>query len=131
MNMEPIQTGPISTPTAGADFTRPQPSSSDPTASRGALSTWNRQAAFVRDRAATTDGVAREDLEVAVGQANEDLKQLNQALAFKFHEASGQFMVQVVDRNTGEVVRESPPAEFLDLAVRMKEMVGFFLDETR
>ena len=40
-------------------------------------------------------------------------------------------MVQVVDRNSGEVLREAPPEEFLDLAVRLREMVGLFLDETR
>jgi len=90
-----------------------------------------RAAKVERESTPNVDARDREKLEEAVHDGNEHLRHLNQQLTFEFHDESGQFMVQVVDRNTGEVVRESPPAEFLDLAVRLKEMVGLFLDETR
>jgi flagellar protein FlaG len=72
---------------------------------------------------------SREMIERAVEEANSNLSQLNEKLGFRVHEGTGQIVVQIVDRHSGEVVRESPPKEFLDLAARMKEMVGFFLDE--
>jgi flagellar protein FlaG len=132
MNMEPIPSGRVATAAAGADPARTRTTSAETPEARGTLSSHERRAATVKDRgAAAEEAVSRESVEAIVDQANTNLKTLNQALSFKFHEASGQFMVQVVDRNTGEVVRESPAAEFLDLAVRMKEMVGIFLDETR
>jgi flagellar protein FlaG len=75
--------------------------------------------------------VSRERLEDAVRDANENFERLNRRLRFRVHEGTGELMVQIVDRGTGDVLRTNPPEEFLDLAVRMKEMVGFFLDETR
>ena len=74
---------------------------------------------------------SRAEVERLVEEADQGLKVLNERLGFQVHEDSGQLFVQVVDRETGEVIRESPPEEFLDLIVRMREMVGVFLDETR
>jgi flagellar protein FlaG len=72
----------------------------------------------------------REAVERLVEEADRELRMTSERLGFQVHEGSGQLLVQVVDRNTGEVIRESPPSEFLDLVVRMREMVGIFLDET-
>ncbi|MCA9751600.1 MAG: flagellar protein FlaG [Gemmatimonadetes bacterium] len=73
---------------------------------------------------------SRDEVKRLVDEADRDLKMLNERLGFRVHEETGQLFVQVVDRNSGEVIRESPPREFLDLMVRMREMVGVFLDET-
>lgn len=73
---------------------------------------------------------SREDLDTAVEVANAEMKELNERIGFRVHDETGQIFVQVVDRHTGEVVRETPPEEFLDMMVRLKEMVGVFLDET-
>jgi len=78
-----------------------------------------------------TAGQGTEHLRTRLEAETARLEGLNQALKFRVHDGTGQLMVQVVDRNTGEVLRETPPEEFLDLAVRLREMVGFFLDETR
>jgi len=82
---------------------------------------------FVRE----TDSESRAEVERLVDEADQGLKVLNERLGFQVHEDSGQLFVQVVDRQTGDVIRESPPKEFLDLMVRMREMVGVFLDEIR
>lgn len=74
----------------------------------------------------------------AVGQAvrelvlesNQALQSVNQRLRFRVHDDTGQLMVQLVDFETGEVVRQQPPEEFLELAARIREMVGIFLDRT-
>ena len=82
---------------------------------------------FVRE----VDSESRAEVERLVDEADQGLKVLNERLGFQVHEDSGQLFVQVVDRQTGDVIRESPPKEFLDLMVRMREMVGVFLDEIR
>lgn len=74
---------------------------------------------------------AKHDLQDRVQEQVARFESLNQSLSFRVHEGSGQLMVQILDRNTGDVLRETPPKEFLDLAVRLREMVGFFLDEKR
>jgi flagellar protein FlaG len=82
-----------------------------------------------------SSSVEREPLEDGVlagrvEEANAHMQLVNQGLRFQVHEGTSQLLVQVVDRISGEVLRELPPHEFLDLVVRMREMVGAFLDET-
>jgi flagellar protein FlaG len=50
-------------------------------------------------------------------------------LQFSVHESSGKVMVTVRDKSTGEVVREIPPSEFLDLSVRIEQMIGLIFNE--
>lgn len=49
-------------------------------------------------------------------------------LSFTLHEGSDRMMVRVIDVETGEVVREIPPAEILDTVARIMEFVGLLLD---
>ncbi|MBZ0268700.1 flagellar protein FlaG, partial [bacterium] len=79
--------------------------------------------------ASSNESVSRAELERLVDEANVNLGRLNEKLGFRVDDGTGKIVVQIVDRNNGEVVRESPPREFLELAARMKEMVGLFLDE--
>jgi uncharacterized FlaG/YvyC family protein len=72
--------------------------------------------------------VDRNELDARVAAANTELAALNQDLRFSIHDKSGEMIVEVVDTKTGEVLREQPPQEFLDLVVRLREMVGLFLD---
>ena len=51
-------------------------------------------------------------------------------LQFSVHEASGEIMVTVREESSGEVIREIPPSEMLDLAARLGEMVGLFFNQT-
>ncbi len=72
--------------------------------------------------------VERNELDARIATANTELAALNQDLRFSIHEKSGEMIVEIVDTKTGEVLREQPPQEFLDLVVRLREMVGLFLD---
>jgi len=65
----------------------------------------------------------------AVADIQNDLSMVhNVDLQFTVHEASGDIMVTVREQSTGEVIREIPPAEILDLAARLGEMVGLLFD---
>ena len=50
-------------------------------------------------------------------------------LQFSVHEASGEIMVRVCDKSTGEVIREIPPSEVLNLAARLEQMAGLIFDQ--
>jgi flagellar protein FlaG len=49
-------------------------------------------------------------------------------LNFSVHAASGRTIVTVTDEITGRVVREIPPREMLNLAVKLDEMMGLIFD---
>ncbi len=54
---------------------------------------------------------------------------LNVKLNFSVHEASSQVMVTISDEETGEIIREIPSSEFLNLAAKLDEMVGLLFDQ--
>jgi flagellar protein FlaG len=50
-------------------------------------------------------------------------------LNFSIHESSGRIMVTVKEASTGQVIREIPPRELLNLAAKLDEMMGLIFDE--
>lgn len=57
------------------------------------------------------------------------LKETARHLSFNIHEETGHITVQVISEETGDVIREIPPSELLDIAARIQEMVGVLIDE--
>ena len=60
---------------------------------------------------------------------NESARWAHKRLRFRVHEDTERLMVQVIDAETDEVIREIPPSEVLDLVARIHEMIGLFIDE--
>jgi flagellar protein FlaG len=50
-------------------------------------------------------------------------------LQFSVHEDTGQTVVRVVDKDTGELIRQIPPQELLDLASKLEDMMGILFDK--
>jgi len=50
-------------------------------------------------------------------------------LSFSVHKASGRIIVTVVNEDTGEVIREIPSSELLDIAAKLEETIGLMLDK--
>ncbi len=64
-------------------------------------------------------------------KVNKQFQSLNHSMRMKFDEDADQFYVEVVDRKTSEVLESIPAKHVLELAAKLKEMVGFFIDEKR
>ena len=65
---------------------------------------------------------------VADVQKNLNMVQ-NVDLQFTVHKASGEVMVIVREESTGEVIREIPPSEMLNLAAKLDAMIGLIFDQ--
>lgn len=74
------------------------------------------------------DEAGRAELEKALAKMNVLLSDTPVRLSFRLHEESGRMMVQVVDLETGEVIKEMPPHELLDTVARIMRFVGLLLD---
>lgn len=57
-----------------------------------------------------------EQVSQAVAQMNEFVQNEQRDLQFSVHEATGTMVVQVTDRNSGELIRQIPNEDFLRLA---------------
>lgn len=60
---------------------------------------------------------------------NESARWAHKRLRFRVHDETERVMVQVIDGETDEVIREIPPEEVLDLVSRIHELIGLFIDE--
>lgn len=50
-------------------------------------------------------------------------------LQFSIHEATGRIFVKVIRGETGEIIREIPPEQVLNLAAKIDEMMGILYDQ--
>ena len=73
--------------------------------------------------------VNRDDLIKATENVNKAFQPFNQGLHFRVNDETKQLVVQIVNQETNEVIKEIPSKELLELEARLREMVGLFLDE--
>ncbi len=71
----------------------------------------------------------REALGRHVEKLNRTLRIFDKHLAFDIHEETERVMVEVIDLETEEVLREIPPEEILNIVARIDQMVGVIVDE--
>jgi len=68
-------------------------------------------------------------VEVSVAAADRLRELVNSRLSFGYDEESDRVYVQVIDTDTGEVVRQIPPERMLEMLAQVREMIGLILDE--
>lgn len=64
-----------------------------------------------------------------IEKLNKTLQIYNKHLKFSIHEATRRVMVQVINNDTGEVIREIPPKKILDMLAKIQELDGLLVDE--
>jgi len=65
----------------------------------------------------------------AVKQSNQQLEQSgNNDISFGFVKELNQLVVKVVNKSTGEVIKEFPPQDLIDARLRIRKMVGLILN---
>lgn len=57
-----------------------------------------------------------------VVQLQQQPQQINRSLEFKVEESSGRTVITVIDRSTGETVKQIPSEEIIQLGIRLKEL---------
>lgn len=85
-----------------------------------------------QDQQRARDSYARyarpENVQNTVDAANRELSLLNIELNVRIHEGTGNFIVSVVNSDTGDVIRDVPPESSLDFLARVHEMVGIVMN---
>ncbi|WP_199608985.1 flagellar protein FlaG [Flocculibacter collagenilyticus] len=69
-----------------------------------------------------------EKLEVVAQQLQEFVGSLNKSLNFVVDEESGRDIIKVVDKNSGELIRQIPSEEVLRVVNNLSNATGKFLD---
>lgn len=72
--------------------------------------------------------VNKEYLDKIALEAREAMQRVNTHLTFKVHEGTGRTLVQLVEKETNEVIREIPPEKMLDVIAGIWKWSGITLD---
>lgn len=72
---------------------------------------------------------SKESVEKQVDSLNELLQMNNTSLKFHIHEELNRTYVQVINRDTEEVMKEIPPEKFLDMVASMLKHAGLLVDK--
>ena len=73
---------------------------------------------------------SRVEVQAAADRLNQALDSLNRDLAISVHEGSGLLVVKVTDPGTGEVVRQIPAEQVLEVQESIDKIVGLFVNDT-
>ena len=76
------------------------------------------------------DTVSREALAKAVDEANGYIVGWNAEFRFRIHEGTGRPLVQILDMQTKEVIKELPPEKMLDIVADLWKNIGITVDRT-
>ena len=75
--------------------------------------------------------VSDEQLIKAIEKAIKAIQGNNTSLEFAVHKETKQIMVKVLNKETGELIREVPPEKNLDFIANIWKIAGLFVDEKR
>ena len=63
-------------------------------------------------------------------QLNEIMRNINVDLQFQYHKDVNFMSVRMLDKKTGEVLREVPPEAMVEHMIKVHDWIGAFLDKT-
>lgn len=82
-----------------------------------------------QERKGVNVSVAEEQLIRTIERAVKALQGPQTTLEVSIHEKTHDIMVKVLNKDTGELIREIPPEKTLDLVAKMMEIAGILVDE--
>lgn len=98
----------------------------EPGNSAGKASTEERQ---LKDRKAEERTVSEKELAQAAEDLQARLDQMSTNLQFSVDEKTESIVIQVTHRDSGDVVRQIPSEEILDLKAKLEKLVGVLFDK--
>lgn len=84
-----------------------------------------------KNKEGAANGFNKNTVKNAVDTANDSLKTSRTSAKFKYHEATKQVSIKIIDDETQEVIKEIPPEKSIEMVEKMLELSGILVDEKR
>lgn len=84
-----------------------------------------------KNKEGAANGFNKNTVKNAVETANDSLKMSHTSARFKYHEATKQVSIKIIDDETQEVIKEIPPEKSIEMVEKMLELSGILVDEKR
>jgi len=78
----------------------------------------------------TAQPLEREQLEKMAQQLQDFMGEMNRSLQFQVDEDSGRDVIKVLDKDTGDIIKQYPSEEVLNLVSKLSETAGLLIDHT-
>jgi flagellar protein FlaG len=72
----------------------------------------------------------REQLEKVAQQLQDFMGEMNRSLQFQVDEDSGRDVIKVLDKDTGDIIKQYPSEEVLNIVSKLSETAGLLIDQT-
>lgn len=109
--------------------TLPRVSPPEPRRVEGSSRASNRNDEETRVRESQSAPPSRVEVQGAVDRLNEALESLDRDLAISVYEDSGLLVVKVTDPGTGEIVRQIPAEQVLEVEESIDKIIGLFVND--
>jgi len=91
---------------------------------------WNNNPnALMEDAQEKTHEFTEEGVAEMTDELNELMDKINCNLEFQYHKEVGVMSVKMLDKHTGEVIKEFPPEEMIENMINARDWIGAFLDK--
>lgn len=77
----------------------------------------------------TFDEISKETLDKLIDEVNDKFRLVNKEFSYSIHEKTNRFIVKIKDSESGEILKEIPSEESLDMVAKIMEMTGLLIDE--
>ncbi|MGE5328833.1 MAG: flagellar protein FlaG [Deltaproteobacteria bacterium] len=91
----------------------------------------NKKVSEINQAEKNTMPISEKVIIEAIEKANKAIEGARTEFKFSIHDKTHEISVKVLDKDSGEVIREIPPEKVLDMVARMWEMAGIIVDEKR
>jgi flagellar protein FlaG len=82
----------------------------------------------LKEKQGVSVSIGEEQLIRNIDRAVKSLQGPETTLDISIHDKTHEIMVKVLNKETGEVIREVPPEKTLDLVAKMMELAGIMID---
>jgi len=98
----------------------------------GAQKQLNNQFAYQGSEANSSQNqqLEREQLEKVAQQLQDFMGDMNRSLQFQVDEDSGRDVIKILDKTSGDVIKQYPSEEVLSLVSKLSESAGILIDQT-
>ena len=122
--------GEYDTPVQSAPEASVQEADTPQTADVSAARTDQERGASAQEEKARHEPLTEEQTAYITEQLNEIMRNINVDLQFQYHKEVNFMSVRMLDKKTGEVLREVPPEAMVEHMIKVHDWIGAFLDKT-
>lgn len=83
----------------------------------------------VDEKEAVENQISHEQLEMVAQQLQDFVGKMNKGLEFTVDQDSGRDVIKVIDKSNGDLIKQYPSEEVLDLVSKLSQAAGAFINE--